>query len=187
MLVNKFDFRKQAIDTLKCIDPQHKKKLEQQLLHHLLKTDVWKRAQTIGISIALAYEWDTEPIIRTAWAEGKRVAVPKCYPEERKMSFYKMTSYDALENVFGALQEPNPHQAELIQKSQIDLLIVPGLYFDMLGYRIGFGGGYYDRYLENFQGSTLSLMSEALVVPQLPRDDFDIPVHHLITENGLIK
>lgn len=187
MIVNKADYRQKAIKTLTTINQQYKAEIEQQLLCHLLATDVWIKAQTIGISISLDYEWDTEPIIRAAWEKGKDVCVPKCYPERHKMHFFKLTSFSELENVYYQLQEPNPKKAQHIKKDKIDLLIVPGLYFDSFGYRIGFGGGYYDRYLKGFENPSLSLTSTLLVESQLPRDAFDIPVKHLMTEKGLIK
>src|SRR5690625_1073013 len=187
MTVNKAEYRQTAIKKLTTINKQYKKNIEQQLLRHLLVTNVWIKAQTIGISISLDYEWDTEPIIRAAWEQGKNICVPKCYPDQHKMHFFKLTSLSELENVYYQLQEPNPKKTQYIKKDKIDLLIVPGLYFDSFGYRIGFGGGYYDRYLKGFESPTLSLTSTLFVEAQLPRDAFDIPVKHLITEKGSIK
>lgn len=127
-------------------------------------------------------EWDTVPIIEKAWEEGKRVAVPKCLPN-RKMSFYQLDHFNQLVKGMHDIPEPNPDQTIIIEKNNIDLLIVPGIVFSPNGYRIGFGGGYYDRFLADFRNETVSLASHHQMVDQLPIDSFDIPVQHIITSS----
>lgn len=185
--MKKSQYRHNALKKLKSIKKDRKVMIENQIMKHLLMTTYWKTAQIIGISISLDYEWNTEPIIRAAWHDGKTVAIPKTFPKNHELKFYEFYSYDTLENVYHELLEPNPDQARLIKKSMIDLLIVPGLLFDASGYRIGFGGGYYDRFLDNFPNETVSLTGHDLLVDQLPVDSFDIPVHHLLTEHGTVK
>lgn len=185
--MDKSYYRQKAIKKLRNMDNQLKKDIEQKLYDHLFMADEWIDAQTIGITVSLNYEWDTKPIIKAAWEDNKVVAVPKSYPNEQMMGFYKVESYDELEDGHYKLLEPNPNNAFHIKKESIDLLIVPGLFFDVSGYRVGFGGGYYDRYLKNFLNPTLSLASESLIVDELPRDCFDIPVDQLILESRVLK
>src|SRR5699024_899777 len=103
------------------IKKDRKVMIENQIMKHLLMTTYWKTAQIIGISISLDYEWNTEPIIRAAWHDGKTVAIPKTFPKNHELKFYEFYSYDTLENVYHELLEPNPDQARLIKKSMIDL------------------------------------------------------------------
>lgn len=100
------------------------------------------------------------------------------------MQFREMRSYDELENVYMDLFEPRMDATQLITSDQIDLIIVPGLVFDRRGYRIGYGGGYYDRYLQTYQGLKISLAYSFQTTDTLPHEEFDIPVDHIITEDG---
>ncbi|KGX88880.1 5-formyltetrahydrofolate cyclo-ligase [Pontibacillus litoralis] len=151
----------------------------------LMETSLWREANVIGCTISQAHEINTRPIIERAWKEGKKVVVPKCYPKERQLIFYKITSFDELESVYFGLKEPIIEQTTEWSKEHIDLMIVPGLMFDVKGYRVGYGGGYYDRYLVGYNGATVSLCTEHQLIEQVPFDSYDIPVQHLITESGL--
>ena len=75
---------------------------------------------------------------------------------------------------------------ELVEKKNIDLIVVPGVVFDRQGYRIGFGGGYYDRYLSDFEGKRIALAFDEQVIEAVPRESHDLPVHILITETERI-
>src|SRR5690625_5859264 len=112
---------------------------------------------------------------------------PKTYPDERTLIFYKISSFEQIEKQHHGLQEPNPDKATAMQKSQIDLLIVPGLVFNKAGFRIGFGGGYYDRFLVDFPHETLSLLSQSQLINKIPVEHFDKPVEYLIVENKIMK
>ena len=85
------------------------------------------------------------------------------------------------------ISEPDTQKAKEIDKNQIDLLLVPGLIFTRDGYRIGFGGGYYDRFLTDFVQPTVSLASTKQLVDDFPVEPFDIPVNYLLTEEGFVK
>src|SRR5699024_4170301 len=133
-----------------------KNKIEQKLFQQLVTSKLWKHANIIGTTISQSYEWNTEPVIRTAWEDGKTVAIPKSIPEKKKLKYYHFKSYDQLEVAHYNLLEPKPSDSERIKKCMIDLLIVPGLLFDKKGFRIGFGGGYFDRFLINFPNISVS-------------------------------
>lgn len=182
--MDKKELRKETIHNLKNLSDDDKLNIEKGMLEHLQKLRVWKRARTIAITISQGFEWNTKPIIELAWAEGKRVCVPKCTPEGRKLTFHAFTSYDQLEVVYYNLLEPKADETEVIEKNGIDLIVVPGLLFDKRGYRVGFGGGYYDRYLQGYKNRTVSLVSEELqLVDEVPNESFDIPVECIVTEN----
>lgn len=181
--MDKTALRKQTIHNLKQLKPEAKKHIEASMLENLQKLRVWKHARTIAITISQGFEWDTKPIIEAAWAEGKRVCVPKCEPKEKKLAFHSFTSYDQLEVVYYNLLEPKPDETEVFEKNSIDLIIVPGLLFDKRGYRVGFGGGFYDRYLAGYKNRTVSLVSEEIqLVDEVPNESFDIPVECIVTE-----
>ncbi len=182
--MDKTELRKTTMLTLKNMPASKKKTAEQILTKRLLESALWENAETIGITMAQGFEWDTKPIIEAAWDQKKNVAVPKCIPEQRKLVFYKLTDFSQLEVVYYQLLEPNPEETMKIDKQKIDLLIVPGIAYDKKGYRIGFGGGYYDRFLADFSGETVSLVHTMQLTDYLPSEAFDIPVRNLMTEHG---
>src|SRR5699024_11392362 len=87
------------------------------------------------MTISNGFEWDTIDIIKTAWKQGKQIYVPKCFPENREMTFYKIENFNQTEVVYYNLLEPKPHETESIDKNLIDLIVVPGVVFDNLGDR----------------------------------------------------
>lgn len=152
----------------------------------LLQESSILKGNTIGITISRKREVDTKSIIQSLWDLGKNVAVPKCNPIDRSMDFYLITSFAQLETVYLDLQEPIIEKTTYIDKTDIDVIIVPGVVFDYNGYRIGYGGGYYDRYLTGYNGTLISLAFHMQLVNQLPKEIHDIPVHLILTEQERI-
>lgn len=145
-----------------------------------------KKAQVIALTIASFPEVNTKLLIETLWKLGKKVAVPKCHPATKKMDFYIFDDYNQLEVVYLNLKEPKPDYTTKIDKEEIDVLISPGIVFDTTGYRIGFGGGYYDRFLQDFTKTTISMAFEIQIVEKIPTDAYDLPIDTIITEERII-
>ncbi|WP_096270592.1 5-formyltetrahydrofolate cyclo-ligase [Paucisalibacillus globulus] len=185
--MKKEELRKQTINVLKNLTPQHKDEVNKILHNQLLQSDLWKQSDIIGITISRGFEWDTSKIIEAGWEQGKTIAVPKCDPKGKRLDFYRLHSFNELETVYYNLLEPKPVEQNQISKQLMDLIIVPGIVFDLNGYRIGFGGGYYDRFLDNYEGTTVSLLSKCQLTDNVPSQSFDIPVKHLLTEDGFVK
>lgn len=185
--MKKKKLRENMLRFLKKIPPNERKDIEDQ--HRLLLTQqsYWQTAKTIGLTISQDIEWDTRAIIEKAWEEGKDIAVPKCIPKTKEMEFYLIHSFEQLEKAHFDIMEPIPKQTKKINKNSINLLVVPGLVFDRKGYRIGFGGGYYDRFLSDFNNQTVSLLSSYQLKDRVPTEKYDLPVQNLITEKGAIK
>ena len=153
------------------------------IAQRLFALEEWKHAKTIGVTISVFPEIPTRGIIEQAWIEGKSVSVPKCNPAAKTMQFKTITSFNELESVYHGLLEPIESTPEV---SYIDLLIVPGLLFTKQGYRLGFGGGYYDRFLSSYQGDTVALAYESQIKDSLPIEEHDIPVGKLVTPTSVI-
>ncbi|MDQ1145046.1 5-formyltetrahydrofolate cyclo-ligase [Bacillus sp. SORGH_AS 510] len=156
------------------------------IANQLFEDDDWKVAKIIGITISKRPEVDTYQIIRKAWELGKQVVVPKCYPEEKKLVFRTLKEFSQLESVFYGLLEPIEERTDKVEANEIDLLIVPGLAYTREGYRVGFGGGYYDRFLTNYYGKTLSLAFNNQIVEQFDMERHDLPVSKIITNHEVI-
>ncbi|MRX72633.1 5-formyltetrahydrofolate cyclo-ligase [Bacillus lacus] len=157
------------------------------LIHsHTAASPSWERAETIAFTISRGKEVDTFSMIEQAWKEGKTVAVPKCEPKTKEMIFRALTSFDELETVYFGLQEPIPARTALLSKEELDLIFVPGICFDHKGFRIGYGGGYYDRYLKGYKGETAAMAFSMQLLPEVPFEKHDIPVQYIFSEDGVI-
>ncbi|OAS85074.1 MULTISPECIES: 5-formyltetrahydrofolate cyclo-ligase [Metabacillus] len=153
----------------------------------LFSLQSWKEAHTIAVTISNGREVDTTNIIERAWQDKKRIVVPKCDPKTNTMEFRQITSFDQLERVFFGLLEPKVLETEKVSPNQIDLMIIPGICYDRRGYRIGYGGGYFDRYLTHYKNDTLSLAFSMQIVEKVPAEPHDLPVSTIITECGVIN
>lgn len=186
MVESKESIRTAMKDAFAKIDKIEHQKISQQLHKVLFASDLWKNAETIGTYLSIGTEWDTRAIVDQALAEGKKVTVPKTDHKTKALVFYEMTDWSQiLKDGYFGLDEPNPEMTSPIDKNAINLLLVPGLVFTRNGYRVGFGGGYYDRYLKDFIHPTISLVHTNQLVDNFPIEPFDIPVHYLVTEEGI--
>lgn len=177
---NKMKIKLNAMDK---ITYEHK---SYQIAKQLFHTNEWKNAAVIGITVSRFPEVDTWQVIRKGWAEGKAMVIPKCYPSTKNMKFFQIHEFNQMERVYYGLFEPKENHATEVKNSDIDLLIVPGLAFTTEGYRIGFGGGYFDRFLMHFQGANLSLAFTEQIKEELPIEQYDLPITQIITEQGFI-
>lgn len=182
--MNKKLIRTEMIETLKSMERNKYNDLSIIIKEHFVASQAYTDARVIGVTMSRYPEVDTRPIIEAAWEQGKTVVVPRCIPKTRAMDFRIINSFKDLETVYIDLLEPIVSETTSITKDQIDIQIVPGVVFSEKGYRIGFGGGYYDRYLEGFKGEMISLAFETQIGKIIPVENHDIPVDKIITENG---
>ncbi|WP_203246911.1 5-formyltetrahydrofolate cyclo-ligase [Sporosarcina beigongshangi] len=178
--------RNQVLALMNNMNRDEHKELSLAIVNRLIQTAEFHDAETIGLTLSRFPEVDTRPLIEAAWEAGKRVTVPKCIKETRDMDFRLITSYTHLETVYMDLLEPIVVETVAVEKDSIDLQIVPGVVFSNEGYRIGFGGGYYDRYLADYNGHRLSLAFDCQINGLVPVKSHDIPVHKIITVTGEI-
>lgn len=178
--------RKSVISQMNELSKSQHAEMSQAILERLLEDADFQQAQTVGVTISRWPEVDTIPLIKMCWQLGKKVAAPKCFAKNRTMDFRLFDRLGQLEVVYMDLQEPIEAETEAIDPESLDLLIVPGVVFTASGYRIGFGGGYYDRYLSGFNGNTRSLAFDFQLAAELPVESHDIPVDGIITEKRTI-
>ena len=179
--------RKEMKENLALLTKPYYEHYSTKIVNTLYIDEDWLNANVIGITISKEPEVDTYQIIRKAWEAGKEVVIPKCNPKDKTLTFRKITEFSQLESVFYGLLEPIIEQTMEVYPKNIDLLFVPGLAYTREGFRLGFGGGYYDRYLTEYNGKTLSLAFHFQVIPQFPIEKHDIPVSKIITNDEVIK
>lgn len=178
--------RKEVLNLLNKMTKEEYRSKSTAVINRLMKDPVFLEAETIGMTVAAFPEVDTFNLMETCWAVGKKVAVPKCHPASRSMDFRIIEHRDQLEVVYMKLQEPIVTKTEYIKPDAIDLLIVPGVVFSKQGFRIGFGGGYYDRFIAQYKGITRSLAFDCQIRESFPIEVHDLPVQGIYTESGFI-
>ena len=178
----KAELRKQVLQEMKAIPREQKQAIDQALTEGLLQHPFYQETNTIATYLSFPHEFQTQGLIEQALKNGKKVLIPKTYPKGR-MDFVVYNPQQLVKTSFGLLEPQG--DLEVVDASQIDLIHVPGLAFTREGYRIGYGGGYYDRYLKHFPGHTLSTVYPCQIRDFRP-ENHDIPVQEvLIDERNL--
>lgn len=176
----KSELRKQVLQEMKALPREQKQFIDQALTERLLQHPFYQEAKIIATYLSFPHEFQTQELIEQALRDGKKVLIPKTYPKGR-MDFVVYNPQQLVKTSFGLL-EPQGN-LEVMDASQIDLIHVPGLVFTTEGYRIGYGGGYYDRYLEQFSGHTLSAVYPCQIQGFIP-EKHDIPVQEVLIDEG---
>ena len=178
----KAELRKKILQEMKTLSQEQKQAMDRVLTERFLQHPFYQEAKTIATYLSFPHEFQTQELIEQALKGGKKVLIPKTYPKGR-MEFVVYNPQQLAKTSFGLLEPQG--DLEVVEPSQIDLIHVPGLAFTTEGYRIGYGGGYYDRYLEHFAGHTMSTIYPCQV-QEFNSEDHDIAVQEvLIDERNL--
>lgn len=165
--------------------PEIKAQRDRQIAGRVAALWQYKRCRQLLTYVSTPIEVDTLEIIRRALADGKRVAVPRCVPGPRDMEFYWINGVEELEpGTFGVL-EPRPDPKRKVTDFSNGLCLVPALCYDWRGYRLGYGKGYYDRFLAGFGGHMIGVCYSDCIRRKLPHGRFDRPVELLVTDRYL--
>ncbi len=148
-------------------------------------------ARAILYFVSFRSEVSTEEMIRASLARGMVVVVPLADLKGKRLHLYRLEDFDRdLSPGTWGIPEPSPHRARPFHLEEVDLVITPGVAFDERGARVGYGGGFYDRLLEEWggRGRSVALAFELQVVHRVPFDgEHDIPVDMIITEKRIIR
>jgi 5-formyltetrahydrofolate cyclo-ligase len=185
--MNKKEIRRDIIAKRDNLSEDKRRELDRRIKGILKKSSYYRQSKNIFIYVGFGSEINTSKYIDEFLAEGKNIFVPRIDMKNKVMDAVKINSLDELKrNHFGIL-EPDEN-GQVIHKNLLDLIIVPGVAFDFSGGRIGYGGGYYDKYMENISENIhrLALCYDFQLLKELPKEEHDIKVHEVITEAGLI-
>lgn len=164
------------------LSAEEKARLDTAIAGQVCRSWQYQRSAALLTYVSTPIEVDTRHIIRQALEDGKRVAVPRCVPGTRQMEFYYIHGEEDLAPGTFGVQEPDPERCELLTDLSAGLCIVPAFSYDWQGYRLGYGKGYYDRFLSGFDGYRIGICYSACVQRSLPHGRFDRPVELLVTE-----
>lgn len=177
---DKASLRKAFLQYRRSLSPQDKSALDARIAAQILCNETYLSAQTVFCYVSLPQEIDTSAILADAARRGKRIAVPRCR-NNGQMDFYVVSSpNDLVPGSFG-IREPK-ESCSMCVPDPDDLCIVPCLAADTRRIRLGYGGGYYDRYLAAHPTKTIGLCYSACVTEMLPTDEFDVPLQMIVTD-----
>ncbi len=146
-----------------------------------------RSASTLMAYLSFGSEVLTDGLIRWCWGEGKRVVVPVCLPENRELIACRIDGFDELETGHYGIRAPKEGLLRPVEGGNIDVILVPALAFDRRGYRIGYGGGYYDRFLPQApRGVKIGVAFASQIIAKIPEDGHDLPVDMIVTEKEVI-
>ncbi|BCZ44232.1 5-formyltetrahydrofolate cyclo-ligase [Clostridium gelidum] len=183
--------RKEILAKRKNIDTVEKEEKDRKILEKFYESKYYIEAKNIFIYISYDSEINTKGIINKALMDNKKIYVPRTEFKTRLMDAVKITSLDNLiESEYGIL-EPSAEEPH-IDPNGLDLIVVPGVAFDINGGRMGYGAGFYDRYFEKISKDNmkkvikLALAYDFQILEKIPMNEQDVPVNYIITETKFI-
>lgn len=148
----------------------------------VIETEMFQQARQIYAYVDYNREVSTRPIIEAAWKAGKEIAVPKV--DGKALIFYDLKSYDQLEKGYYGILEPA--RGDIVEWEN-PLMIMPGVAFDCKRHRVGYGGGFYDRFLEKHKIPTIAVAFDFQIMDQVPVEPTDILPDMIITETTIYQ
>jgi len=187
-MLSKKDIRKMISDKRDSLTPDEINSKSYAIYETLTNEQVFLSAGWIMAYIDARNEVRTRAIIQRAWDTSKRVAVPLCERQSHNMIASEITSFDDLCEGSYSIGEPKKECVRYVDARLLDIIIVPAIAYDKRGYRIGYGGGYYDRFLSSLKDHaiTIGIAFDMQIVDEIPVEPFDVPVDMVITESGII-
>jgi len=188
--MNKEEIRRNILKKRLSLSSEEIKNKSQQVFSRLTETVEYRNSQNIMFYVATRSEVQTEEMIKTSIKVGKNTFVPIILTECTNLAPSKIYDFD---NELGkgkkGILEPKREYYRLFSPEDINLVITPGVAFDLSGNRIGRGFGYYDNFLRKIRTSTkiIALAFETQIVKKILNDKNDIPVHKIITEKRSIN
>lgn len=168
------------------IPPEEKQRRDLLICKRLLSMPQYRACDSLFVYVSKPpLEVGTEYLIQAAWTHDKIAAAPRCISGTREMCFYVITRPEDLAAGAFGVREPVPERCRKAKATQHSLCVVPGISFDPAGYRLGYGKGYYDRFLAGFPGKTVGICYQENLLPILPHGRFDRPVDWIVTEKSV--
>ena len=170
------------------LEKKMKDAMDYDIYNNLINSQIYLKAKSIFIYLSFGSEINTKKIVSKALKDKKEIYIPKIYKEDKVMKAVRLKSFNDLkENSIGILEPIDDN--DYIDKKEIDLILVPGVVFDLNGNRIGYGGGYYDRYLQDIKeiSNKVVLAYDLQIVESIKPEIHDISFDYIITNTKLEK
>ena len=185
----KSELRREYTPMREAMDPGEVERLSEKIIDTILKLPVFKRAETVMVYLNFKNEVDSLRMIEESYKAGKKVVIPYCVKETMEIIPSELNDIETeiVKGKNGYLQAKR-ECVKPVPIEEIDLIVVPGIAFDKRCYRLGFGAGYYDRFLRklNFEKPTIGLCYDFQIIHSIPIEDHDIPLDFVITEERIL-
>lgn len=183
------EVRNLAIQARESLSPREKAQRNRQILDRCLTLVEYQEAKFLFTYCSQGSEVDTRDLIGSSLAHGKRVALPRCIDGERlEVRLIQSLASDCRQGSFGIL-EPRVEKTSLVKIEALEILFIPGVAFDFHGNRMGYGKGFFDRFLAALKLTQrkIGLAFEAQVYPALRARSHDVKMDVLVTEARVIR
>ena len=169
------------------MEAAEKKRRDEAICRAALNLVSFRYAEYVLLYAATENEIDIRAVAEEALARGKKIAYPRCDKETHTMQYHIVTSISELYPDAYGIAEPPPENPVYDPARDLGSAVcfVPGLVYDKAGFRLGYGKGFYDRYLAAFSGCTIGVVYSDYILPTVPRGRYDVSVDILLTEKGV--
>ena len=185
--MNKTELRKKCRQIINSIPSENFSEWGKKICSLVSETDEWKRAKTIFVFVSMRGEADTAPLIADALQNGKRLCVPRI-TGDGTMDAVEIKNPSELKSGKFGIPEPVEHCSR-VDKSEIDLIVMPCLAADESGNRLGKGGGFYDRFCEETKCVKITVCPELFLMESgaIPTEEYDVVTENVVTEKRIIR
>ena len=180
----KIKLRKTILEKRDHLAAPYRSRTSEAISDRLLGLDSFQQSSVIAAYISFGSEFHTDIMINEAVRLGKTIVLPKIEPSSRLLSFRTFNGdFNELLSGRWGIPEPDPEKSQLIDYSQIDFMVVPGIAFSDQGFRLGYGGGYYDSVMAKMPESSVTVapVFSIQILPEVPREAHDLKVDILLT------
>ena len=198
-MISKEKVRKKAVETRDSIDEESRQQKSEEIAKKILEADWFKEAD-IGLSYhAFRSEVEVDALNRAVLTQGKKLYLPKTYVKEKQIRFFEITDLSKLKRGYQKIWEPTGEEPEFSfetvkEEQKKVLMIMPGTAYDARGYRMGYGGGYYDRYLNAHEAewkmidfmTVFAAFSEQKMI-LIPGERCDVKPDVIVTEKEIMQ
>ena len=178
---NKDYLRKQIQIKRNQLTPEEKNSLSNKIFHHLIHSELFSQSDSIFTYISFENEVDTRNIIHYSLKKEKMIGIPKI--SEDRISPIVFKGWDTLKKGYSGILEPQ--NSDVFQFSNNTIILIPGLVFDKNGHRLGYGKGFYDRFLKNHNEIKIGLSYSFQITDNIFPQNHDIPMDYIITEKEI--
>lgn len=171
------------------LSPERIDEASMQIAKSVSALEAFSEASILFLYAAFPFEVQTRGLHELALRNNKKVAYPKICPATREMHFYEVSNINELIGTpYGnkVIDEPSPKIHKQVVPTAKDFVVVPGVAFDTKKSRLGYGGGFYDRYLKKYSPYTIGIGFHMQLIAYVPIDDWDQPLNCVITEKEII-
>ncbi|WMM23732.1 5-formyltetrahydrofolate cyclo-ligase [Tissierella sp. MB52-C2] len=186
--MNKKTLRKEILGKRSELSREEIIKYSNIISNEIYEMDLYKNAKRIMCFVSNGTEVETHPLIEQAIKDGKSIVVPITISETKELLVSDVYSLSELEVGDYDIEVPKKKFTRIVDPNTIDLILVPGVAFAKDGYRVGYGGGYYDRFLSKLLNPTptIAIGFDLQIVDKVPTDKYDLPVDMIVTEKRII-